>query len=82
MLTRRLGEQERLSQKQDTGLPNQFCQKERTNSNVHQSIYSWQAPEEDRIKINIDASFQAKELTSGWSFVVRNHLGEVRRWCW
>jgi hypothetical protein len=54
----------------------QFCQKERTNSNVLQPV-SWQAPEEDRIKINIDASFQAKELTGGWGFVARNYLGEV-----
>jgi hypothetical protein len=37
----------------------------------------WQAPTEDRIKLNIDGAFHANNRTGGWGFVARDHAGDV-----
>lgn len=40
-------------------------------------VKRWTPPAEEWVKINVDGSYRAVELTGGWGAVLRDHVGEV-----
>jgi ribonuclease HI len=54
----------------------QYCRKGSSETGA-KAVMTWGRPEEDIIKINVDASFLAVERRGGWGFVARDHHGDV-----
>jgi hypothetical protein len=48
-------------------------------ANAQNSLHDvkWRRPPNGVLKLNCDASFQAEESTGSWSFIIRDHDGDV-----